>query len=39
MNVFDLNRFVKAQDPVIEAVLQELRAGRKETPWMRCGSS
>ena len=34
MDVFDLNRFVKAQDPVIEAVLQELRAGRKETHWM-----
>ena len=34
MDVFDLNRFVRAQDPVIEAVLHELRAGRKETHWM-----
>ena len=33
-NVFDLDRFVKAQDPVIATVLQELRAGRKQTHWM-----
>ena len=32
--MFDLDRFVKAQDPVIAAVLRELRAGRKETHWM-----
>ena len=31
---FDLERFVKAQKPVIENVLQELRAGRKTTHWM-----
>ena len=29
-----LDRFVKAQDPVIATVLRELRAGRKETHWM-----
>ena len=32
--VFDLERFVKAQDPVIETVLRELRTGRKQTHWM-----
>jgi uncharacterized protein (DUF1810 family) len=32
--MFDLDRFVKAQEPVIETVLRELRAGRKETHWM-----
>ncbi len=32
--MFDLERFVKAQDPVIETVLRELRAGRKESHWM-----
>jgi uncharacterized protein (DUF1810 family) len=32
--MFDPDRFVKAQDPVIETVLRELRAGRKETHWM-----
>jgi len=32
--VFDLDRFVKAQDPVIETVLRELRAGHKQTHWM-----
>lgn len=31
---FDLERFVKAQDPVFETVLEELRAGRKRTHWM-----
>jgi uncharacterized protein (DUF1810 family) len=31
---FDLNRFVTAQDPVIGAVREELRAGRKRTHWM-----
>lgn len=34
MDVFYLDRFVKAQDPVIATVLQELRAGRKETHWI-----
>ena len=29
-----LERFVQAQDPVIETVLQELRAGQKRTHWM-----
>ena len=32
--VFDLERFVTAQDPVIETVLRELRAGSKQTHWM-----
>lgn len=31
---FNLSRFVSAQAPVWEAVLQELRAGRKQTHWM-----
>lgn len=31
---FDLNRFVTAQAPVIDAVLAELKAGRKRTHWM-----
>jgi uncharacterized protein (DUF1810 family) len=30
----DLERFVEAQNPVIEQVKQELRAGRKRTHWM-----
>ena len=30
----DLDRFVKAQDPVFETVLRELRGGRKQTHWM-----
>lgn len=30
----DLSRFLTAQDPVIEAVLGELRAGRKRSHWM-----
>ncbi|MFB6108230.1 MAG: DUF1810 domain-containing protein [Haloplanus sp.] len=30
----DLHRFVEAQDPVIEDVKDELRAGRKRTHWM-----
>jgi uncharacterized protein (DUF1810 family) len=29
-----LERFVKAQEPVIEQVLAELRAGRKASHWM-----
>ena len=31
---FDLQRFVAAQDPLYAAVLAELRAGCKRTPWM-----
>jgi uncharacterized protein (DUF1810 family) len=31
---FDLRRFVNAQDPVIERVLDELRAGHKASHWM-----
>ena len=31
---FDLERFVRAQDPVFPAVLAELRQGRKQSHWM-----
>jgi uncharacterized protein (DUF1810 family) len=31
---FDLNRFVDAQAPVIDGVLNELRAGAKRSHWM-----
>jgi len=31
---FDLQRFVAAQDRVIDAVMAELRAGRKRSHWM-----
>lgn len=31
---FDLERFVTAQEPVIDAVRTELRAGRKRSHWM-----
>jgi uncharacterized protein (DUF1810 family) len=31
---FNLERFVRAQAPVFETVLAELRAGRKRTHWM-----
>ena len=31
---YDLQRFVDAQDPVIEQVKDELRTGRKRTHWM-----
>jgi uncharacterized protein (DUF1810 family) len=31
---FDLGRFVQAQDRVYDAVLDELRSGRKRTHWM-----
>jgi uncharacterized protein (DUF1810 family) len=34
MDPFDLQRFVDAQAPVMEAVRAELRAGRKRTHWM-----
>jgi uncharacterized protein (DUF1810 family) len=33
-DTFDLQRFVDAQNPVYEAVLRELRNGRKEGHWM-----
>jgi uncharacterized protein (DUF1810 family) len=33
-DLFDLQRFVNAQDPVYEQVCAELRAGRKEGHWM-----
>jgi uncharacterized protein (DUF1810 family) len=32
--MYDLDRFVAAQEPVIQTVLREIRAGRKETHWM-----
>src|SRR5439155_9621110 len=31
---YDLQRFVAAQEPVLETVLAELRAGRKRSHWM-----
>ena len=31
---FDLGRFISAQDPVIEEVLKQLRAGQKSSHWM-----
>lgn len=31
---FDLDRFVQAQDEILDAVRRELRGGRKETHWM-----
>jgi uncharacterized protein (DUF1810 family) len=31
---FDLDRFVAAQAPVFDTVLEELKAGRKRTHWM-----
>lgn len=31
---YDLERFVKAQDPVLPQVLAELEAGRKRSHWM-----
>jgi uncharacterized protein (DUF1810 family) len=31
---FDLQRFVRAQDPVIDRVMDELRAGCKRSHWM-----
>jgi uncharacterized protein (DUF1810 family) len=33
-DLFDLDRFVAAQAPVFETVLEELKAGRKSTHWM-----
>jgi uncharacterized protein (DUF1810 family) len=34
MQCFDLNRFVEAQDPVIDRARAELKAGRKQSHWM-----
>jgi uncharacterized protein (DUF1810 family) len=34
MAAYDFSRFVAAQDPVIDAVLAELRQGRKTSHWM-----
>jgi uncharacterized protein (DUF1810 family) len=31
---FHLERFITAQEPVFDTVLNELRAGRKRTHWM-----
>ncbi len=31
---YDLERFVKAQEPVFDTALAELRAGRKQSHWM-----
>ena len=31
---FDLDRFVRAQDPVFRAVREELARGRKQSHWM-----
>ncbi|MCU0965250.1 MAG: DUF1810 domain-containing protein, partial [Burkholderiaceae bacterium] len=33
-DAFDLQRFVLAQAPVIDAALAELAAGRKRSHWM-----
>lgn len=33
-DIFDLNRFVRAQDPVYRDVQAELARGRKQTHWM-----
>ncbi|QOY93187.1 DUF1810 domain-containing protein [Massilia sp. UMI-21] len=33
-NEFDLERFIRAQEPVYATVLAELRAGRKHSHWM-----
>jgi uncharacterized protein (DUF1810 family) len=33
-DVFDLQRFIDAQNPIYESVLSELRAGRKKSHWM-----
>lgn len=32
---YNLQRFLEAQGPVYDAVLVELRAGRKASHWMR----
>lgn len=33
-DAFELSRFVQAQDPLMDAVRRELRAGRKRSHWM-----
>jgi len=33
-DLFDLERFIRAQDPVYRNVLEELTRGRKQTHWM-----
>lgn len=33
-NSFNLENFVKAQDPIYQRVLDELKAGQKQTHWM-----
>jgi uncharacterized protein (DUF1810 family) len=33
-NVYNLHRFLDAQEPVYDAVLDELRAGRKSSHWI-----
>ena len=33
-DLFDLKRFVEAQEPVYSRVVAELRAGRKQSHWM-----
>jgi len=33
-DIFDLDRFVKAQEPIFERVRGELRAGQKQSHWM-----
>ena len=33
-DLYDLGRFVRAQEPVMAQVLEELAAGRKRTHWM-----
>src|SRR5690349_3784018 len=33
-DLFDLQRFVDAQDPIFSRVLTELRQGHKQTHWM-----
>jgi uncharacterized protein (DUF1810 family) len=34
MDSYNLERFVEAQEPVYDSVLQELRAGQKRSHWM-----
>lgn len=34
LDPFDLERFVKAQDPIYDRVCEELRCGRKQSHWM-----
>ena len=33
-DIFDLDRFVSAQEDVYDSALAEIRAGRKRTHWM-----